>query len=117
MNRFTAILRQRCPVCLQGKVFRSLLGMNKTCPVCGLQFERETGYFLNAMFFAYVLGFLILVPLTLLLYFLNASIAIFSLIIVVTMAIFWPMIFRYSRVIWLHVDQLLDPRTAPNLEE
>ena len=117
MGRFAAVVRQRCPVCLEGKVFHALLGTNKHCPVCGLQFERETGYFLNAMFFAYVMGFLILAPLTFLLFFLDASIVIFSLIIIATMAVFWPLIFRYSRVIWLHVDQLLDPRTAPNSEK
>ena len=59
-NRLLAILLCRCPVCLRGAVFHSLLGMNADCPHCGIHFERETGYFLNAMFFAYVIGFLIL---------------------------------------------------------
>jgi uncharacterized protein (DUF983 family) len=113
MNRFTAVIRQRCPVCLEGKVFNALLGTNKQCPVCGLQFERETGYFLNAMFIAYVMGFLILAPLTLLLYLLDVSIPVFSVTIIVMMVICWPLIFRYSRVIWLHVDQVLDPRASP----
>ena len=56
-TRIGAILAQRCPVCLEGQVFDSLLGMREMCPVCGVKFERENGYFLNAMFIAYVLGF------------------------------------------------------------
>jgi hypothetical protein len=24
--------------------------------------------------------------------------------------IVWPLLFRYSRVIWLHMDQVMDPR-------
>ena len=68
MKRLWAVVRQRCPICLEGKVFRSLWGMNTHCPVCGVKFERETGYFLNSMFIAYTLGFLILIPTAVLLY-------------------------------------------------
>ena len=118
MKRLIAILRQRCPVCLEGKIFNSLLGTHKNCPVCGLQFERETGYFLNAMFIAYVIGFLILIPLTLILYLLDVSIPLFTVVMITTVVIVWPLIFRYSRVIWLHMDQVMDPRAAPkSIEE
>ena len=46
-SRFWAILRQRCPRCRAGRVFRGLVDMNPSCPVCGLPFEREQGYFLG----------------------------------------------------------------------
>ena len=52
-TRFQAILRQKCPVCLQGNDHRSGITMNEVCPVCGLRFEREQGYFLAAMYVAY----------------------------------------------------------------
>jgi uncharacterized protein (DUF983 family) len=112
LKRLAAILAQRCPVCLQGRVFRSLLAMNAECPVCGLHFERETGYFLNAMFAAYTLGFLLLIPSAVWLYWLDVSLPIFSLVIIAEIVLLWPLIFRYSRVLWLHADQLIDPRTA-----
>jgi uncharacterized protein (DUF983 family) len=111
LSRILAILAQRCPVCLQGQVFHSLLGMNKDCPVCGVHFERETGYFLNSMFVGYVGGFLLLIPSAIWLYVLGVSVPIFSLLIVLEMAILWPLIFRYARIIWLHIDQVLDPRS------
>lgn len=110
MKRLSALLRQRCPVCLQGPVFKSLLGMHSHCPVCGVRFERETGFFLNAMFVGYSAGFLILVPTAVLLYILDVSILVFSLAIVVETILIWPLVFRYARIIWMHVDQMMDPR-------
>lgn len=110
LKRLVAILTQRCPVCLRGRVFHSLLGMNAECAVCGIHFERETGYFLNAMLAAYVLGFLLLIPTAILLLLQQVNVGLFAIIIVVEMVLLWPLIFRYSRVMWLHLDQLLDPR-------
>jgi uncharacterized protein (DUF983 family) len=112
-NRLLAILLCRCPICLRGAVFHSLLGMNADCPLCGIHFERETGYFLNAMFFAYVLGFLILAPTMLYLYFQQVSTLTFTLVVTIETLLLWPWVFRYSRVLWLHTDQLIDPRHVP----
>lgn len=116
-NRLLAIILCRCPICLRGPVFRSLLGMHRDCPHCGIHFERETGYFLNAMFFAYVIGFLILAPSMLYLYFTQASTLVFTIVVTAETLLLWPWIFRYSRVLWLHVDQLIDPRQKPTHEE
>jgi uncharacterized protein (DUF983 family) len=110
MRRLWALIRQRCPICLQGQVFTSLFGMHTHCPDCGVKFERETGYFLNSMFIGYSAGFLVLVPTALLLAFLDVSILIFSVVIIVQTAILTPLIFRYARIIWMHADQVLDPR-------
>ena len=115
-SRPEAILLQRCPVCLDGKVFHSFLGMNKRCPECSVVYERESGYFLNSMFIAYVIGFLVLAPVALGLYILSVtgkmqvSGLFFWTIIIGLIAVLWPAIFRYSRVIWMHADQLMDPR-------
>jgi uncharacterized protein (DUF983 family) len=87
--------------------------MYPDCPNCGIHYERETGYFLNAMFFAYVIGFLILAPTMLYLYIRGVSTLWFSVIITVETLLLWPWVFRYSRVLWMHVDQLLDPRRPP----
>ncbi len=113
-SRLSAIVFQRCPVCLEGKAFRSFLGMHKDCPNCGVHFERESGYFLNAMFVAYVFGFVIFAPLALYLYFTGVPALPFSLIMVAVLLVSWPFIFRYSRIIWMHVDQMIDPREPPN---
>lgn len=111
MQRLRALLLQHCPVCLQGEVFTSLFGMHNHCPRCGVKYERETGYFLNAMFIGYAAGFLVLVPTALFLAWLNVSILVFSLAIILETAALTPFLFRYARLIWMYVDQMLDPRS------
>jgi uncharacterized protein (DUF983 family) len=112
-KRTSAILLQRCPVCLEGKVFRSVFRTNKDCPVCGVHFERETGYYLSAMFIAYTMGFILVAPLALYLYFRQTPTIQFGVIIGAAIVILWPLIFHASRILWLHADQLMDPRDAP----
>src|SRR4051794_3007666 len=51
-----AMLGQRCPRCWQGQMFRHGLTMNDPCPVCGLIFQREEGYFLGSMYTSYVIS-------------------------------------------------------------
>lgn len=61
-----AILRQLCPRCRSGKIFRSsifygLAHMYERCPVCSLKYEREQGYFLGAMYISYGLALVTIV--------------------------------------------------------
>ena len=62
------------------------------------------------MFIAYTLGFILIAPLALYLYFTQTPTLQFSLIIGAVIIVLWPLIFRYSRILWLHADQLMDPR-------
>jgi uncharacterized protein (DUF983 family) len=58
--RLRSILRQRCPGCGEGQVFRGAFRMNECCPACGYQFERAPGFYLGAMLFGYAIDFPIL---------------------------------------------------------
>lgn len=108
--RLLNILRQRCPRCHQGKVFRSLWRMHSRCPVCDLQFEREPGFFTGAMYFSYGIGVVLAAP-TAILLFLNGCKEHWILAIVAAqLAVVSPILFRYSRVAWMHFDQRFDPR-------
>jgi uncharacterized protein (DUF983 family) len=110
MTRFRAILRQRCPVCLRGRVFRGLWRTREQCSVCETRYDREHGYFVGAMYLAYGLGVLILVPLTVWLMALDVSVWWIALIAELQIVVCSPLLFRYSRVLWLHLDEILDPR-------
>ena len=110
MRRVLAILAQRCPRCLVGRVWRGFVSMNPTCPECGLIFERESGYFAGAMVVSYVLAVPILAGIVLALIMLARLDAVVALIIGNTAyLVLVPFIFRYSRVVWLHIDWLIDP--------
>jgi uncharacterized protein (DUF983 family) len=46
--------RKRCPRCAERRIFASWFRLARTCPCCGLLFEKETGGFLGAMTLNYV---------------------------------------------------------------
>lgn len=109
-SRLPSILKQRCPRCHEGAVFASLLQMNATCPRCETRFEREQGYFLGAMYFSYGLGVAAVTPLVLaLLLWTDLSLTNVGWISGLELLVLSPWLFRYSRVIWLHLDQTFDP--------
>ena len=61
MSAVEGILRQICPRCRQGPMFRPFtlrgwLSMYETCPVCHMKFDREQGYFIGAMYVSYGLS-------------------------------------------------------------
>src|SRR5437868_3140102 len=59
-SRWRAIAGQRCPGCLEGRIYAGVLRMNDDCPVCGHHFEREPGYFLGAMYISYPLSLVVI---------------------------------------------------------
>ena len=113
-GRLAAVLAGLCPRCRKGRVFppvtRHPVGMHRTCPECGLEFEREPGYFLGAMYLSYGLGIAVLAaPVTTMLVRGSPPPAILA-VAAVTLAVLSPWLFRASRVLWLHFDDHFDPR-------
>ena len=104
-------LRQRCPRCRKGKMFRGLWTMNDPCPVCGLIFQREEGYFLGAMYVSYLLSSVLLAAF----YFMLAALLpdlgtlTLPLLALVPYLPFVPAVFRYSRIFWVYLDRWMDP--------
>ncbi len=104
------ILRLRCPKCRTGKLFSGLITMPERCPVCGMYFEREHGYFVGAMAISYGLavalvaglfaGLLWLTRWPLEWVLLGSSAAFIPLA---------PFCFRYARALWLYIDRRIDP--------
>ncbi|MYH48097.1 MAG: DUF983 domain-containing protein [Gammaproteobacteria bacterium] len=110
-RRLQAVVLLRCPRCLGGAVFASLWKMHPLCPSCRLEYEREPGYFTGAMYVSYGLGLALCAPLGVVLMVLGGLSANQSILAIAVMVPFLaPLLFRYSRVIWMHLDQLLDPR-------
>jgi len=108
------ILRQLCPRCRVGKIFRKPLwllpGMNERCPVCGLKFEREEGYFLGAMYIGYGLGVIAIAVLAVLVWVLLGWPLVKSVIggIVLFLPLA-PVLTWMARVLWIYLDQAIDP--------
>jgi uncharacterized protein (DUF983 family) len=112
-----SIVRQLCPRCRSGRIFRSTIywgfpKMNDRCPVCGLPFNREQGYFLGAMYISYGLALALLFVFGLILWVLTTwrldQIAIWAVLFFLPFA---PMLTFLSRVLWIYLDQTIDPET------
>jgi uncharacterized protein (DUF983 family) len=106
-----ALLRQRCPRCRTGRIFDGLFSMHSDCPLCHLPFRREEGFWLGAMYCSYGLAVVILVPLFFLVQSLfpswpgtlTAAVALLPYIPLT------PLIFRYSRVLWIFFEDFVEP--------
>ena len=87
--------------------------MHEHCPVCGLRFEREQGYFVGAMYVGYVL---MLPPSALICYILwritgrfGDNLFLWTFLAALPLV---PAVLRWSRVLWLHLDWRFDPDPA-----
>jgi uncharacterized protein (DUF983 family) len=113
------ILHQRCPRCRTGTIFRYSIfrgfpKMYDRCPVCDLKFDREPGYFLGAMYVSYGLGVVIVAILAAILWYATGwwvtKDTIVAVLIFLPVA---PTITLFSRVLWIYLDQTIDPERPP----
>ena len=73
--------------------------------------DQEQGYFLGAMYVSYGLGTVTVLPIAIVLaVVLDWPVAAILAVAFAQTLVSAPLFFRYSRAIWLHVDQWLDPR-------
>ena len=109
------IFGQLCPRRRTGRIFRSSIfrgfpKMHECCPVCGLKFEREEGYFLGAMYISYGLALIAITVVAVLLWaFTRWSIektVVRSVLLFVPLA---PTLTLFSRVLWIYLDRSIDP--------
>lgn len=77
--------------------------MNEECSYCGLNYEREPGFFYGAMYVSYGLmsGILIIWYIADLLW-LHLSALVLFLLVVASLLLFFPVAFRWARIIWLN---------------
>ncbi len=114
----TTILRQRCPHCRRGIVYRRPMSMNNRCPACGARFDREPGYFTGAIY----VGTAVTAPLGIGFFYLAAllfpdlHLALCGLVGAAAVVPLVPLVLRLSRVFWLDIGHQFSPqgnRTDP----
>ncbi len=106
-----AILKGRCPRCREGTIFKSWIGVHEKCRTCGLIFNRETGYFLGAMYMEYAIaGVFIGTVTTLLRKYWPLGIEAAALIGLAICVPFIPLTVRLSRTLWIYWDNAVDPQ-------
>jgi uncharacterized protein (DUF983 family) len=119
LSTVQSILRQRCPRCRTGTIFRYSIfrgfpKMHDRCPACDLKFDREPGYFLGAMYVSYALGIVIVALFAALLWWLTGwwitKDTIWAVVLFLPLA---PTITLFARVLWIYLDQTIDPERLP----
>jgi uncharacterized protein (DUF983 family) len=103
-------LRQRCPVCGKGKIFKGWFKTYERCPVCNFAFEREPGYYTGAMAVNLVATELLIaviaVPLAA-----SQSVSLTVLIALgLTLPFLLPLLFyRPTKSLWMSIDHIVHP--------
>lgn len=98
-----------CPYCGETKLFKHWFNMNDQCPHCGVEYNREDGYFLGAFALNLIIAeFLGMGAVIVLLIRSNLSI-LQQEAIAISVAIILPLIFYpFSRTLWMTLDLYFD---------
>lgn len=87
--------------------------MNDRCPCCGLLINREPGYFLGAMYISYGLGIAVIGAFGAVFWVLAKwtkwswmKIGLWAMVLFLP---FVPMVTYLARVLWIWMDQAIDP--------
>jgi len=114
-STFLDILNQRCPRCRSGRIFRYSIfrgfpKMHERCPVCELKFEREQGYFLGAMYISYGVALVMITAIAALLWRTTrwpiTRVTVWAIVLFVPLALPTTLM---ARVLWIYLDQAVDP--------
>ena len=116
-----ALLALKCPQCREGNLFQfpnayrlsTTSKMNKSCPVCAEDFEREPGFYFGAAYVSYALTVALWVAVLVALYTFDAlgwiefsfftHVTLFLTTGITTLIVLLPPVYRVSRAIWIHL--------------
>ena len=117
MNRL-ALLRLRCPICGNGKLFQGYFDSPDRCPSCGYFFMRESGYYLPhyAIAYPFTAGAALLTwPLLKFVGVKSDNVILSGMIIVGGLFGLWSI--RYAKMIWLVIDLAIHPPSLEDFEQ
>ncbi len=107
------ILTCKCPKCEKGNIFPSqnpyqwgaITDTNRNCPHCGILFEKEIGFYWGAMYVSYALAIAVSVAVaTVFLTLFGWHTWYLFVTIILSLTAVSPLLFRYSRTIWLYLN-------------
>lgn len=107
-----SILFMKCPHCHHGDLFGNanpydimkLSNMPKHCPVCNQAYYPQPGFYFGAMYVSYVMSVMIsVVAVISMWWFFDLGIYTLVLANAVLLILLMPVIYRYSRVLWIHM--------------
>lgn len=112
MSKMNSIVKLKCPQCNKGNLFEEpglfqyskILKMPEKCANCGQVFELEPGFWIGALWTSYPIIVLLEMPfLILAVYSKDISIVGIILAMILVLLVFYPLILRLGRSIWIHI--------------
>ncbi|MBA2613672.1 MAG: DUF983 domain-containing protein [Bacteroidetes bacterium] len=123
-KKIYSILLCKCPRCHEGNLFlvknpyklRTLDKMPKRCPVCDLDFVRETGFYYGAMMMSHALTTIIAVIIHFIVFYFWGWEILPHLVFLITIILaLFPINFRIARALWINLFVIYDPKTGKDL--
>lgn len=111
-SKILAVAQGKCPRCRQGNLFKfgayqlgKFTKVNQSCPNCGVVFEKEPRFFDGAMYISYALsvGLFLISALIIYQFFHPVSENVYMIAIISEVVLFYPLMFRYSRIFYLYL--------------
>jgi uncharacterized protein (DUF983 family) len=111
VSAIKSIVNCNCPRCRKGIVFkyknpyhRKFGEIEKQCSNCDLVYEMEQGFWYGAMYVSYGFGVALAIPTMLTLTY-TTDLEIYEItgVIFLLLIATMPLLFRYSRSVWLHI--------------
>ena len=115
-NIVYSVVFNKCPQCHQGKVLtyppyqiNKLLDTGESCVHCELKYEKEPGFFYGAMYVSYALTSIVFIVAYLLQLLVDLPETQFALSMVSFILLTFPLVARWSRLLWLNFFVSYDP--------
>jgi uncharacterized protein (DUF983 family) len=120
-SKLNSILTGTCPKCQNESMYLdknpfhlgSILKMNENCSHCGLKYQIEPSFFYGAMYVSYGLNVAIGIAAFIVSFvFLHTSIKTSFITIIATLIVFFPLVLRWSRNIYINMFVSYDPNST-----
>ncbi len=118
-SKLNSIVKGTCPRCQEERMYVSrnsfniltATKMHSNCGHCGLRYMIEPAFFYGAMYVSYAVGICFAgAAFVLSQLFLEASMTTSIIIIIATLVVFYGIIMRISRSIWINMFVSYDPK-------
>ena len=120
-TKLYSILHLKCPVCHEGEFFQAhpynlnrVGDLHEQCPVCGVKYEKEIGFYTGAMYVSYAIGVAVCVTLWVAMMVLLPDLGIITQIVSIASVMLFgaPVFYALSKIIWANFFFHYDPAKA-----
>lgn len=119
-TKLHAIFHFKCPKCQEGDLFdtptfsfKKPFDMPDRCPYCGQSYIPEPGFYYGAMFISYIFtGWFCILFVMFFHWVLDWSMAASFGLLLGVCALFFVLLFRMARAIWINITYHYDPERA-----